>query len=92
MNDPACSSNAPRLFPHTRWSVVLAASHADRIEFTAALHTGDLGYGRVVLVPVLSTPPCGDAVPVRYRTAHHRTGADFHRLILPPFQAHERRT
>lgn len=49
-----------------------------------------LCFGRVVPVPVLSTPPCGDAVPVRYRTALHRTGADLHRSIPSPSQAHGR--
>jgi hypothetical protein len=51
---------------------------------------GDLGYGLVVLVPLPSTPDCSDAVAVRYRTALRRTGADLHRPILPPSQAHER--
>ena len=51
---------------------------------------GDLCYGLVVLVPLLSTPDYSDAVTVRYRTALRRTGADFHRPILPPSQAHER--
>ena len=44
----------------------------------------------VVLVPLLSTPDCSDAVTVRYRTALNRTGADFHHPILPPSQAYER--
>ena len=52
---------------------------------------GDLCYGLVVLVPLLSTPDYSDAVTVRYRTALLRTGADSHRPILPPSQAHERR-
>ena len=49
---------------------------------------GRLCYGLVVLVPLLSTPPHGDAVTVRYRTVLHRTGADFHRSVFPPSQAH----
>ena len=64
--------------------------HADRIEFTAAACLGNLCYGLVVLVPLLSTPCCHDAVTVRYRTALHRTGADFHCSIPTPSQAHER--
>src|SRR5712692_8195442 len=52
---------------------------------------GRLCYGLVVLVALLSTPDCSDAVTVRYRTVHHRTEADFHRPIPSPSQAHERR-
>ena len=63
-------------------------SHADRIEFTATAHTDCLCYGLVVLVPLLSTPCCHDAVTVRYRTILHRTEADFHRPIPTPSQAH----
>jgi hypothetical protein len=55
--------------------------HTDRIEFTATVHTDSLCYGLVVLVPLLSTPHCCDAVTVRYSTAFHRTEADFHRSI-----------
>jgi len=62
--------------------------HTDRIEFTAMNHAGRWCYGRVVLVPLLSTPPCGDAVAVQFRTALRRPGADFHRSIFPPSQAH----
>src|ERR1022692_5148240 len=51
---------------------------------------GRLCYGLVVLVPLLSTPHRCDAVTVRYRTALHRTEADFHRSIPLPSQAHER--
>ncbi len=65
--------------------------HTDRIEFTATTCLGSLCYGLVVLVPLLSTPPRGDAVTVRYRTALHRTETDFHRSIPSPSQAHERR-
>lgn len=39
---------------------------------------------------LLPTPPCGDAVALRYRTALGRTEADFHRPVFPPSQAHER--
>src|ERR1022692_5120068 len=51
---------------------------------------GRLCYGLVVLVPLLSTPHRCDAVTVRYRTALHRTEADFHRSIPLPSQAHDR--
>jgi hypothetical protein len=47
-----------------------------------------LCYGLVVLSPLLSTPPCCDAVTVRYRTIPHRTETDFHRSIPSPSQAH----
>ena len=47
-------------------------------------------YGLAVLVPLLSTPCCRDAVTVRYRTILHRTEADFHRPIPTLSQAHER--
>jgi hypothetical protein len=73
-----------------RLSLEGSPSHADRIEFTATAHTDRLCYGLVVLVPLLSTPHYCDAVTVRYRTILHRTEADFHRLIPPPSQAHER--
>ena len=62
-------------------------THADRIEFTC-LCLSRICYGLVVLVPLLSTPHYCDAVTVRYRTVLHRTGADFHRSIFLPFQAH----
>ena len=90
---PGCPAiRLPAYRPRYRLRLSLADSpnHADRIEFTAARHTASLRYGLVVLVPVLSTPPCGDAVPVRYRTILHRTEADFHRPIPTPSQAHER--
>lgn len=37
MSDPASSSDAPRLFPHTHWSVVLAATRTPSPESAAAL-------------------------------------------------------
>ena len=73
-----------------RLSLADSPIHADRIKFTATTHTGRLCYGLVVLVPLLSTPHCCDAVTVRYRTVLHRTEADFHRPIPTPSQAHER--
>jgi len=73
-----------------RLSLAGSPVHADRIEFTATAHTNRLCYGLVVLVPLLSTPCCHDAVTVRYRTILHRTEADFHRPSPSPSQAHER--
>ena len=60
-------------------------------ELTATCLIAGLCYGLVVLVPLLSTPHYCDAVTVRFRTALLLTGADFHRSILSPSQAHERR-
>ena len=85
---PAFRLLASRPRYRLRLSLADSPSHADRIEFTAAHHTASLCYGLVVLVPLLSTPCCHDAVTVRYRTALHRTGADFHRSVFPPSQAH----
>ena len=70
-----------RLSPLYRLRLSLADSplHADRIEFTAAGRTASLCDGLVVLVALLSTPDCSDAVTIGYRTIHHRTGAGFHR-------------
>src|SRR5664280_2692635 len=62
--------------------------HTDRIEFTC-LCVSRRCYGLALLVPLLSTPHRCDAVTVRYRTALHRTGKDFHRSIPMPSQAHE---
>ena len=71
-----------------RLSLADSPTHADRIEFTPTTPAGCLRYGLVVLVPLLSTPHCCDAVTVRYRTILHRTGADFHRSVFLPSQAH----
>ena len=62
----------------------------DRIEFTLFIYADKRRYGPVVLVPLLSTPCCHDAVTVRYRTILHRTEADSHRFDPTPSQAHER--
>jgi hypothetical protein len=53
------------------------------------VHSDNLCYGLVVLVPLLSTSHCWDAVTVRYRTILHRTEADFHRSVFLPSQAHD---
>jgi RNA polymerase sigma-70 factor (ECF subfamily) len=37
VNSPASSSDAPNVFPHTRWSVVLAATHPNAPDSTEAL-------------------------------------------------------
>ena len=90
---PGCPTiwlRAYRPLYRLRPSLADSPTHADRIEFTADGPQAALCYGLVVLVPLLSTPCCHDAVTVRYRTALHRTEADFHRPIPTPSQAHER--
>ena len=82
------SASASRPLYRLRLSLADSPTHADRIEFTAAAHTGRLCYGLVVLVPLLSTPHRCDAVTVRYRTALRRMETDFHRSVFLPFQAH----
>ena len=47
-------------------------------------------YGLVVLVPLLPTPPRGDAVTVRYPTTPRRRETGFHRAVFAPSQAHQR--
>jgi hypothetical protein len=88
---PAIQLSAYRPRCRLRLSLADSPVHTDRIEFTAAAILGNLRYGLVVLVPLLSTPHCCDAVTVRYRTILHRTEADFHRHSPSPSQAHERR-
>ncbi len=51
----------------------------------------DVGNGLVVLVPLLSTARCRDAVTVRYHTVLHPVRADLHRSNPAPSQAHLRR-
>lgn len=87
---PAIRLLAYRPLYRLRLSLADSPIHADRIEFTATTHACRLCYGLVVLVPLLSTPHYCDAVTVRFRTVLHRTGADFHRPIPTPSQAHER--
>jgi len=84
------SARAYRPLYRLRQSLEGSPIHADRIEFTC-LCISRLCYGLVVLVPLLSTPCCHDAVTVRYPTALRRRGTDFHRSVFPPSQAHERR-
>ena len=85
---PAFRLLAYRPLCRLRLSLADSPVHTDRIEFTAAAPLDHLCYGLVVLVPLLSTPHCCDAVTVRYRTIPHRTEADFHRSFLWPSQAH----
>ena len=84
--------SASRLSPPDRLRLSLAGSPAaaDRIEFTLPACLGGRCYGLAVLVPLLSTSRCRDAVTVRYFTILHRKGADLHRSVPAPFQAHER--
>ena len=63
---------------------------ADRIEFTLPALAGGRCYGLAVLVPLLSTPCCHDAVTVQYLTILHRMEANFHRFNRTPSQAHDR--
>ena len=73
-----------------RTSLAGSPIFADRIEFTVSAYASERCYGLAVLVPLLSTPCCHDAVTVRYRTILHRTEADSHRFDPIPSQAHER--
>src|SRR5208283_922570 len=61
---------------------------ADRIKFTLPAIPGGRCYGLAVLVPLLSTPGCPDAVTVQYLTILHRMEANFHRFNRTPSQAH----
>ncbi len=87
---PAIQLCAYRPLYRLRHSVEGSPIHADRIEFTAAACLGNLCYGPVVLVALLSTPCCHDAVTLRYLTALHRKETDSHRSVFPPSQAHDR--
>jgi hypothetical protein len=60
-------------------------THADRIEFTVVAHSDNLRYGLVVLVPLLSTPHCCDAVTVRYRTDFSPRRSGLPPLRIPAF-------
>jgi len=73
-----------------RHSVEGSPVHADRIEFTTAPASGNLRYGLVVLVSLLSTSHYCDAVTLQYPTTLRRRGADFHRSDPAPSQAHDR--
>src|SRR5271157_1043054 len=61
---------------------------ADRIEFTLPAIAGGRCYGLAVLVPLLSTSCCHDAVTVQYLTILHRMEANFHHFNQTPSQAH----
>ncbi len=63
---------------------------ADRIKFTVGTYHGPSCYGLAVLVPLLSTLCCHNAVTVRYLTATHRKEGDFHPSVCVPSQAHGR--
>lgn len=65
-----------------RLSLAGSPAHADRIAFTAIPHSGGLCYGRVLLAPLLPTPPRGDAITVRCRTAS-RCGEAALRCSIP---------
>ena len=86
---PAIGLSAYRPLYRLRHSLEGSPIHADRIEFTC-LCVSRRCYGLVVLVPLLSTPCCHDAVTVRYPTTLRRRETDFHRSVFPPSQAHER--
>ena len=77
---PRQASHSARRLAHPR--------RPNRVHFVRP--SGGRRYGLTVLVPLLSTPCCHDAVMVRYRTILHRTEADFHRFDQTPSQAHER--
>ena len=86
---PTIRLSAYRPLYRLRHSLEGSPIHADRIEFTC-LCVSRRCYGLVVLVPLLSTPCCHDAVTVRYPTTLRRRETDFHRSVFPPSQAHER--
>ena len=79
---------ASRPLYRLRPSLAGSPSRTDRIEFTSKAFIGLLHYGLTVLVLLLSTSHCCDAVTVRYLTAFDRKEADFHRSIPSPSQAH----
>jgi len=71
-----------------RLSYAGSPTAADRIEFTLAAFAGGRCYGLAVLIPLLSTPCCHDAVTVQYLTILHRMEANFHHFNRTPSQAH----
>lgn len=74
-----------------RSSLAVSPISSDRIEFLVFICFDKPRNGLAVLVPLLPTPCCHDAVTVRYRTILHRTGADSHRSDSAPSQAHKER-
>src|SRR5208282_2332896 len=76
------------LHDRLRLSYAGSPTDADRIEFTLPALAGGRCYGLAVLVPLLSTPCCHDAVTVRYLTTLHRMEANFHHFNRTPSQAH----
>ncbi|HOC56039.1 MAG TPA: hypothetical protein PKI20_10495 [Verrucomicrobiota bacterium] len=87
---PAIRLAAYRPLYRLRLSLAGSPVLAAQIEFTADCPTAALCYGLVVLVPLLSTLPLGDAVTVRYLTTLRRKETDSHRSIPVPPRAHER--
>jgi len=76
------------LHDRLRLSYAGSPTAADRIEFTLPAIAGGRCYGLAVLVPLLSTPRCRDAVTVQYLTILHRMEANFHHFNRTPSQAH----
>jgi hypothetical protein len=76
------------LHDRLRLSYAGSPTDADRIEFTLPAIAGGRCYGLAVLVPLLSTPCCHDAVTVRYLTILHRMEVNFHHFNRTPSQAH----
>ena len=74
MNSLASSSDAPGMFPNTRWSVVLAATHPDSPESAQALETVCRAYWRPLYAYVRC---CGQSPP----DAQDLTQEFFRRLL-----------
>src|SRR5690348_4940463 len=60
MSSLTSSSEAPRLFPHTRWSLVLAATRKDSVESAAALESVCRAYWQPLYAYVRR---CGQSPP-----------------------------
>jgi len=76
------------LHDRLRLSYAGSPTAADRIEFTLPAMTGGRCYGLAVLVPLLPTSCCHDAVTVRYLSILHRMEVNFHHSNRTPSQAH----
>ena len=87
---PAASGFAPALTGFTFCAQARPATPTESSSRRTVSLTA-LCFGLVVLVPLLSTPCCHDAVTVRYRTTPRRTGTDSRRSVSSPSQAHEQR-